>query len=136
MLFKAFDDCASEEAAERRNSFTDLATGTVPDSHLHPLDLSHVRPIAHKVLHAASAKGFLSFWQVQPQTVCLDFAGAHDDDIHPGSGAGFTVDRRGQREMIRDDYERKRIRFNIISPSFKVQPELVSYCRFTLYLIK
>lgn len=92
-------------------SFTDLVTETVRNSHFHPLDLSHVSSIAHKVLHAASAEGFLSFWQVQPQTVRLHFTGAHDDDIHPGCGAGIPVDPRGQREMIRDDCMEERIRF-------------------------
>lgn len=89
---------------QRGNSFTDLATDTVPDSHFHPLDLSYVSSIAHKVLHGASCEGFLSLWQVQPQSVCLHVVGADDDDVDPGCSAGITVYTRGQCEVIGDDW--------------------------------
>ncbi len=80
---------------QRGDSFTDLATETVPDSHFHPLDLSYVSPITHKVLHGAGCEGFLSLRQVQPQSLCLNVAGADDDDIDPGCSAGITVHPRG-----------------------------------------
>lgn len=80
---------------QRGNTFTDLATDIVPDSHFHPLDLSYVSSIAHKVLHAASCEGFLSLWQVQPQPFRLHVSGANDDDVDPGRGAGIAFYTRG-----------------------------------------
>lgn len=88
----------------RGDSFTDLATETVPDSHFHPLDLSYVSSITHKVLHGASCEGSLSLWQVQPKSVCLHIARADDDDIDPGCSAGIAVDPRGYSEVIGDDW--------------------------------
>lgn len=92
----------------RGDSFTDLTTERVPGSHFHPLDLSYVSPIAHKVLHGVSCEGFLSLRQVQPQPVCLNVAGANDDDINPRCGAGIPVDPRGQGEVIGDDWVREK----------------------------
>lgn len=68
---------------------------TVPDSHFHPLDLSYVSCIAHKVVHGASYKAFLCLWQVEPQTVRFHVIGANDDDVSPGCGAGIMVNTRG-----------------------------------------
>lgn len=89
---------------QRGNGFTDLETDTVTDSHFHPLDLSYVSSTAHKVLHAASCEGFLSFWQVQPQPVCLQVVWADDDDVDPGCSAGIMVYTRGQGEVIANDW--------------------------------
>lgn len=88
---------------QRGDSFTDLATETVPDSHFHPLDLSYVSSITHKVLHGAGCEALLSLRQVQPQSVCLGVVGADDDDIDPGCGAGIAVHPRGQGKVIGDD---------------------------------
>lgn len=108
---------------QRGDSFTDLATERVPDSHFHPLDLSYVSSIAHKVLHGASCEGFLSLWQVQPQPVCLDVIGANDDDINPRRGAGITFDPRGQGEVIRDDWVREMNCFKFFF-IYKIQSEV------------
>lgn len=83
---------------------TDLAAEAVSDSHFHPLDLSDVTAITHKVLHGASCEIFLPLGQVQPQPVCLQVVGPDDDDIDSGSGAGITVHPRGQCEVVGDDW--------------------------------
>lgn len=101
-LLKSFKS-AYLSRQQRGDSFTDLATETVPVSHFHPLDLSYVSSITHKVVHAASKEGFLSLWQVQPQSVCLNITRADDDDINPGCSAGITVHPRRQGEVIGDD---------------------------------
>lgn len=90
---------------QRGDSFTDLAAATVQDSHFHPLDLSYVSSITHKVVHAASKEEFLSLWQVQPQSVRLNVVRADDDDIDPGCGAGITIHPRGQGEVIGNNCE-------------------------------
>lgn len=97
----------------RGDSFTDLATETVPDSHFHPLDLSYVSSITHKVLHGAGREGFLSLGQVQPQSFCLHLAGAHDDDIDSGCSAGVSVFPGGQGEVIGDDWVEERMGFKM-----------------------
>lgn len=56
------------------------------------------------MLHGASCEGFLSFWQVQPQSICFHFVGTDDDDIDPGCSAGIPVNARGQGEVIGDDW--------------------------------
>lgn len=89
---------------QRGDSFTDLETDTVTDSHFHTLDLSYVSSIAHKVLHGASCEGFLSLWQVQPQPVCLHVVWADIDDVDPSCSAGITLYTRGQGEVIGDDW--------------------------------
>lgn len=98
-LFKFFKSVYLSRQ-QRGDSFTDLAS--VPVSHFHPLDLSYVSSITHKVVHAASKEGFLSLWQVQPQSVCLHVTRADDDDIDPCCGAGITVHPRRQCEVIGD----------------------------------
>lgn len=89
---------------QRQDCFTDLAAETVLDSHFHPLDLSYVSPVRHKVLHGASCEGLLSRWQVQPQSVCLHIIGSDDDDIDPGCSCGITFYPRGQGEVIGNDW--------------------------------
>lgn len=89
---------------QREDSFTDLTTETALDSHFHPLYLSNVSSITHKVVHGSGCEGFLSLLQVQPQPVCLDVIGADDDDIDPGCGAGITLHPSGQGEVIGDDW--------------------------------
>lgn len=106
-LFK-FSTSVHLKKLQRRDSFTDLATETVPDSYFHPLDLSYVSSIAHKVIHGASCEGFLSLWQVEPQSVRLGFVGADDNHIDPGCGAGITVNPGGQRKVIGDDWAREK----------------------------
>lgn len=112
-LFK-FLTSAQLRRQQRGDSFTDLETETVPDSHFHPLDLSYVSSITHKVLHGASCEGFLSLRQVQPQSVCLHVIGADDDDIDPGCGAGVTLQPRGQGEVIGDNWVEEKNRNSLI----------------------
>lgn len=111
MALLKFFKSAHLRRQQRRNSFTDLATDSVPDSHFHPLDLSYVSSIAHKVLHGASCEGFLSLRQVQPQSICLHVLGADDDDVNPGCGAGIAVYTRGQGEVIGDNWVEDKNRF-------------------------
>lgn len=77
----------------RGDNFT--SRQAAPDSHFHSLDLSYVCCIAHKMVHGARYKAFLSLWQVEPQAVCLHIVGANNDDVSPGSSAGITVNTRG-----------------------------------------
>lgn len=60
------------------------------------------------MLHGACCEGFLSVWQVQPQSVRLRVARANDDDIDPGFSAGVTFNPSGQSEVIGDDWEGER----------------------------
>lgn len=99
---------------QREDSFTDLATETVPVSHFHPLDLSYISSITHKVVHAASKEEFLFLWQVHPQSVCLNVIRADDDDIDPGCSAGITVHPRRQGKVIRDDWGTKKNCYSFI----------------------
>lgn len=76
----------------------------LPESYFHPLDLSYVSSVAHKVLHASSCKGLLSLQQIQPQPLCLHVAMANDDNVDPGCSAGVTLQTRGQGEVIGDNW--------------------------------
>lgn len=103
-LCKSFFFLTKLKAAEERCFHRFRNSKTVADSHFHPLDLSNVSSIRHKVLHGASHEAILSLWQVEPQSICLCLVVANNDDIGPGCGGGITFLSRGQSEVIWDDY--------------------------------
>lgn len=99
----SFNFLTSSHVRRQRKGDNFISRQTAPDSHFHPLDLSYVRSIAHKVVHGAGYEAFLCLWQVEPQTVRFHVVGASDDDVSPGCSAGITVNTRGQGEMVWDD---------------------------------
>ena len=72
--------------------------------HLHLLDLSHVRPVAHRAFQGALLEAGPAVGHVQPHAVRLVLAGPHHDDVGPAGGAAVLSQARGDADVVRDDW--------------------------------
>lgn len=74
--------------------------------YLHFFDLPNVQAPNREFLYGAICKLIFSFWEIQPQPLCLHFL-AHDDDVHSAVGAGVVLRARRDSDVIWDHCNRQ-----------------------------
>ena len=72
--------------------------------HLHLLDFSHIRPVAHKAFQGTLLEAGPATGHVQPHAVRLALAGPHHYGVGPAGGAAVLRQAGGDADVVRDDW--------------------------------